>query len=76
MQRTFTTNTLCSVRRVTRERWWERRPGPAGMVVLGVLYLAVATFFGIEDWGHSTAAAFGVAVLTLVLFVVIFRGSR
>ena len=68
--------TLCGVQRVTRERRWERRPGPVGMVVLAVLFLAVATFFGIEDWGRSALGAFGVAVLALVLIVVILRLAR
>jgi hypothetical protein len=54
-----------------RERWWERRPGALGVVVLAVLFVAAGTFFGIEDWGRSAHEAFVVVVLVLALIVVI-----
>ena len=69
-------DTLCDVQRVTRERWWERRPGRVGMVVLAALFVALGTFFGVEEWGRSTLEAFGVAVLVLVLIVVMLRFGR
>jgi hypothetical protein len=47
-----------------------------GIVVLVALFLALGTFFGVEDWGRSTHEAFAVAALVLVVIVVIVRMSR
>ncbi len=61
---------------MTRERWWEPRPRPVGIVLLAVLFVALGTFLGVELWGRSVLEALGVSVLVLVLIIVMLRLGR
>jgi predicted negative regulator of RcsB-dependent stress response len=47
-----------------------------GIAILVVLFLALGTFFGVEDWGRSTPEAFAVAALVLAAIVVVLRVGR